>query len=50
MSQIVLGILLRAKLTGQIPTVKPEIHAFRDKARFFIAPPLETRILALAGD
>ena len=30
----VLSALLRAKLAGQIPAVKPEIRALRDKARF----------------
>ena len=46
----VLGILLRAKLAGQISAVKPEIRALRDIARFFIAPSLEARVLSLAGE
>jgi uncharacterized protein len=46
----VLGILLRAKQTGQIPALKPEIQSLRDKARFFIAPALEARLLAAAGE
>jgi hypothetical protein len=46
----VLGILLRAKVAGQIPAVKPEIRALRDKAHFFIAPPLEARVLSLVGE
>jgi len=46
----VLGVLLRAKLAGQIPAVKPEIRALRDKARFFIAQTLEARVLLLAGE
>lgn len=28
------GVLLRAKLAGHIPAVKPEIQALRHKARF----------------
>jgi len=46
----VLGILLRAKLAGTIPAVRPEIHSLRAKARFFIAPALEVRVLSLAGE
>lgn len=46
----VLGILLRAKLTGEIPALKPEILALRARARFFIAPALEARILSIAGE
>jgi predicted nucleic acid-binding protein len=46
----VLGILLRAKQNGQISAVKPELRALRDRARFFIAPALEAKILAAAGE
>jgi uncharacterized protein len=46
----VLGILLRAKLAGQIAAVEPEIRALRSQARFFIAPSLEARVLSLAGE
>ncbi len=46
----VLGVLLRAKKKGQIKAVKPEIDALRSKARFFIAPALETSILTKAGE
>lgn len=46
----VLGVLLRAKRKGKIPAVRPEIQALRDKARFFIAPSLEAKILAAAGE
>jgi predicted nucleic acid-binding protein len=46
----VLGILLRAKRAGQIPAVRPEIQALRDKARFFIAPSLEAKVLSAAGE
>jgi len=46
----ILGILLRAKLRGDIPALKPEIQALRDKARFFVAPALEARVLTEAGE
>jgi predicted nucleic acid-binding protein len=40
----VLGVLLRAKKMKRITAVKPELHALRRKAGFFIAPNLETII------
>jgi predicted nucleic acid-binding protein len=46
----VLGILLRAKREGQIPALKPEIQSLRTKGKFFIAPSLEARVLAAAGE
>jgi uncharacterized protein len=46
----VLGVLLRAKLDGHIPAVKPEIQALRHKAHFFISPFLETKVLSSAGE
>jgi predicted nucleic acid-binding protein len=46
----VLGILLRAKYLGEIPALKPEIESLRSKARFFIAPSLEAKLLAAAGE
>jgi uncharacterized protein len=46
----VLGILLRAKRAGQISAIAPEIRALRDKARFFIAPSLESAVLVAAGE
>jgi hypothetical protein len=46
----VLGILLRAKQTGAIPAVGPEIQALRDRARFFIAAALEAKVLASVGE
>ena len=46
----VLGVLLRAKLAGHIPAVKPEIQALRHKARFFIARPLEAAVLSSTGE
>ena len=46
----VLGVLLRAKQTGRLKAVKPEIQALRAKARFFIAPELEKAVLTKAGE
>ncbi|HXJ95855.1 MAG TPA: DUF3368 domain-containing protein [Terriglobia bacterium] len=46
----VLGILLRAKQSGHIPALRPEIQSLRHKARFFIAPLLEAKLLAAAGE
>jgi len=46
----VLGILLRAKREGCIPALKPEIESLRKKGRFFIAPFLEAKVLAAAGE
>jgi predicted nucleic acid-binding protein len=46
----VLGILLRAKRTGEIAVVKPEIDSLRSKARFFVSLSLEVKVLAAAGE
>ena len=46
----VLGVLIRAKLAGHISVIKPGIRALRDKARFFIAPSLEARVLSSVGE
>lgn len=46
----VLGVLLRAKQTGQIPAVEPEIRALRTAAHFFISRSLENSVLALSGE
>ena len=46
----VLGILLRAKLKGEIPALKPEIQLLRNKARFFISRSLEDKVLSEAGE
>jgi predicted nucleic acid-binding protein len=46
----VLGILLRAKRSGQIPAIKPEIQSLREKAHFFVAAALEAKVLAAAGE
>ncbi|MGH9599843.1 MAG: DUF3368 domain-containing protein [Bryobacteraceae bacterium] len=46
----VLGILLRAKRMGEVATVKSEIDLLRAKARFFVSPSLEAKVLAAAGE
>lgn len=46
----VLGILLRAKATGKIPSMKAAIEALRNRAGFFVAPRLEAEILRSAGE
>jgi predicted nucleic acid-binding protein len=46
----ILGILLQAKSNGQIVSVRHEMLELRQKARFFIAPELEQRILKKAGE
>jgi len=46
----VLGLLLRAKLNGEIPALKPEIQLLRTRANFFIAQQLESKILSIAGE
>ena len=45
----VLGILLRAKQTGEIRAIKPEIDLLRSKAHFFVSASLEAKVLAAAG-
>jgi predicted nucleic acid-binding protein len=40
--------LLRAKHTGQIEAIRPEIGRLRSLAHFFIAPALEATVLTLA--
>ncbi len=45
-----LGVLLRARLKGDIPALKPEIQALRTNARFFIARSLEAKLLSAAGE
>jgi predicted nucleic acid-binding protein len=46
----VLGVLIRAKATGDIRSVKAEINALRDRARFFVAPLLEAEVLRSVGE
>ena len=46
----VLGILLRAKRSGDLAVIRPEIDALRNKARFFISALLESKVLRAAGE
>ena len=46
----VLGVLLRAKLDGRIPAIRPAMDALRADAHFFIAEELEIRVLAEAAE
>jgi len=46
----VLGVLLRAKRSGAIYALKPEIALLRSKSRFFISLALEAKFLAAAGE
>lgn len=46
----ILGVLLKAKRNGAIPSVRSEIQALRAKARFFISTSLETAVLRSAGE
>ena len=40
-----LGILLRAKRSGRLQVIRPEIQALRDRARFFLSSALEAEVL-----
>ena len=46
----VLGILRRARINGRIPSLKAEIQRLRTDARFFVAAPLEKRLLSSVGE
>ena len=46
----VLGVLRRAKQSGQINSLAAEIHLLRTEARFFISPALEKRLLISVGE
>ena len=46
----VLGILLRARRSGQIPSLREEIRRLRGEARFFVARRLEKELVAAAGE
>jgi uncharacterized protein len=41
----VLGVLIRAKASGEVASLRTEIQALRDGARFFVSPALEAEIL-----
>ena len=46
----ILGILMKAKLAGRIPSLQREIEALRDQARFFIGKNLEVEVLRSVGE
>ncbi len=46
----VLGILLRAKFTGQLNAIQGEIERLETQAHFFIAPALKAEVLRQAGE
>jgi predicted nucleic acid-binding protein len=45
-----LGVLLRAKRSGLISAIQPEIDALRSRARFFLSRALEVSVLSAAGE
>lgn len=45
-----LGVLLRAKHTGQLPAVAPELARLQEKAGFWLAETVRRRVLQLAGE
>ncbi len=45
-----LGILLRAKRTGQLTSMATEIAALRKRAGFFLSASLEERVLLAADE
>ena len=46
----VLGELLHAKFSGQLPSVREEMRKLRSEARFFIRADIESFILSQAGE
>jgi uncharacterized protein len=46
----VLGILLRAKVAGFLPEIKPVIETLRGEANFWISEALRKQVLQLAGE
>ena len=44
------GVLLRAKKDGKIHAVRPEVEALRSRARFFLSPRVEQKIMKMAGE
>jgi uncharacterized protein len=45
-----LGVLLRAKRSGLLQLIKPEIEALRSRTRFFLSASLEAEVLSTAGE
>jgi uncharacterized protein len=46
----ILGILLRARRNGDIPSLREEVRRLREEAHFFIARPLERELVIAAGE
>jgi predicted nucleic acid-binding protein len=46
----VLGVLLRARQAGGVPSLREEIRRLREEAHFFIAAKLELELLIAAGE
>jgi predicted nucleic acid-binding protein len=46
----ILGVLLRAKLAGQIPSVETSLRALKNEAGFFIDDALYDGVLIEAGE
>jgi hypothetical protein len=46
----VVGILLKAKLKGVIPSLKKELDALRHRAGFWISDDLYSKALKFAGE
>jgi len=46
----VLGVLLRARQAGRIPSLRDEIRRLREEAGFFIAAKLEVELVIAAGE
>lgn len=46
----VLGVLIAARQSGAIPSLRAEIERLRREAGFFVDRPLEARVLAMVGE
>ena len=46
----VLGVLLEARFSAQLPSVRDEIRKLRIEAHFFISPEIESFIISQAGE
>jgi len=46
----VLGVLLGARRSGQVPSLREEIRRLRVEARFFVARRIENELIAAAGE
>lgn len=45
-----LGVLLRAKLDGSLPSLRQELDRIRSEAKFYLSKELEERVLREAGE